>query len=319
MARRRMDQVETRLRVVVPGSTSNLGCGFDCLGVAIRRTITVEVRSCSHAGPPRVVEMAGTLAEGDLGSPERITCAMRAFADRVGRRLPGFELRATSNIPVARGLGSSGAATVAGLVLAQRLLGSSLPIDALFEIGTSLEGHPDNIGPALLGGAVVACPSSSRRILWFRQRLHRELRLAIAVPVRQLETARARSVLPATIPFADARDHARHLPQLLRGLEDLDRERLRVGTSDRLHTRYRLRLLPGAREAMDAATEAGALAAALSGSGSAVVAVVRGDGAGVLRAMLRAYARAGEAAGGFVEGVPRRGYRLTDLSATHPT
>ena len=311
LARERRAPNEVNLSITVHGSTSNLGCGFDCLGLAVERAVTLEVEPAEDPKAPlRLFEARGTLNERPLEGEERIVRAMEALARKVGRQLPAVVLRAQSTIPVARGIGSSGAATVAGLVAANTLLDFPLTDDGLFDLGCALEDHPDNVGPALFGGCVVAMPDAAARVRWYPARVHGDLRVALAAPKTRVETTRARAVLPTTVPFALARDHARKLAQLLRGLEDLDPIRLLLGMSDELHTPHRLPLIPGGAEAMEAAREAGALAAAISGSGSAIVALGRGDLSRAADAMKKAFTKVGEEADAFVSAIPRAGYQL---------
>jgi homoserine kinase len=162
-------------------------------------------------------------------------------------------------------------------------------------------------------------PEPGGDVVWYRARLHPELRAAVAVPLTRLETERARGVLPREVSLDTARDQARKLAQLLRGLEDLDTRRLRLGVDDMLHTPHRLTLIRGGRQALDAAVAAGALAAAISGSGSAIVALGRGDLTAAAEAMRAAFVQAGESATAFVSGVPASGYRVEALSEGRPT
>ncbi|HKE00754.1 MAG TPA: homoserine kinase [Planctomycetota bacterium] len=306
----------SQLHVRVHGSTSNLGPGFDCLGLAVELTLHVGVRPAEDPKieGPTWKSKEGALAERPLEGEERVVRAMRALADRAGRRLPPVELTGRSDIPVARGLGSSGAATVAGLVAARAMLDLDVDDGALFDLATVLEGHPDNAGPALFGGCVVSMPRASGRVSWFSARLHPDLRLAAAWPARPLETGAARAVLPDTVPFRVARDQARRLAQLLRGLEDLDPERLAIGMDDELHTPHRLRLIPGCREALDAARGAGALGAAISGSGSAVVAIGNRPMEPVAAVMVSAFESVGESATGRALAIPTQGYSIEPLT-----
>lgn len=302
-------------RVVVSGSTSNLGPGFDCLGLAVDLELALEVRPAPGAGSPEPAwrERSGTLQGEPAGDGERIVQGLRAAERASGRALPPIELWARSTIPVARGLGSSGAAAVAGLVAGFHALESRVEPDRLFELGCTLEGHPDNVGPALFGGCVVAMPDTAGRVVWFETPVHSDLRVAVAWPRSRVETRHARSVLPESVPFAVARDQARRLAQLLRGLADLDPARLALGSRDELHTPYRAPLIPGCAEVLAAALEAGALASAISGSGSGIVALGAGSMGRVAEAMGRAFARAGEQAETRDLAVPRRGFRIEPL------
>ncbi|MBI3819189.1 MAG: homoserine kinase [Planctomycetes bacterium] len=306
----------TPIRIVVPCSTSNLGPGFDCLGLALERFLTVLATPAGASGTIDWTPPGGTLAEAPLVGEERVTRAIRAAAGEWGIQLPGVRLTATSTIPVARGLGSSGGATVAGLVVAHVLANRAMDVDAMFRLGMRLEGHPDNIGPALAGGCTVAMPTSDGDVVWHKPQVHPDLRAAVAVPRSRLETSRARKALPANVTFAVARDQARRIAQLIHGLATAERKYLQIGMMDELHTPYRAPLIPGCRDVIDAAMRAGAFGAAISGSGSAMIAlgnIKECDMQQIAKSMAGAFERAGEAAEWFVSNIPRTGWRTENI------
>jgi homoserine kinase len=275
----------TRWRVRVPGSTSNLGPGFDQLGLALGLFLEV---SCEDRGPADAwaIEVAGAdwPAEDDLTA--RALCAARPESPR--RVL----LKRSSAIPVARGLGSSGAAVAAGLALAEALPSGPLDPQNLRALGCLLEGHPDNVMASLLGGLVLSAPHASG-VHWQHSAVHDSLEFAVAWPEQPMPTAEARAVLPPSVPLADAVENARRLPVLLRGLSEGDGERIAFGLQDRWHVQARAAIQPGAEEAMAAAREAGAYGATLSGSGSALVAIApRGLGSAAAEALVDALRRA---------------------------
>jgi homoserine kinase len=259
------------LRARVPASTSNLGPGFDCLGLALSLWLEVELELEGPGEAPRAGRREGEAAawpvEGDL--------LARAFAtglQRAGLPPTGGVLHARSEIPVARGLGSSGAAIAAGLLLAAALAKEPPERMQLCALGCELEGHPDNSTASLLGGLTAALPVDGRLVV-ARPALHPSLRFAVAWPARPVPTELARKVLPASVPFADAVENPRRLALLLEGLRTADPELLRLGGEDRLHVRHRLALIPGAARALELANDAGAFLATLSGSGSTVIAL----------------------------------------------
>jgi len=275
-----------RLAVRVPGSTSNLGPGFDLLGLALDLFVDLEVRVVE--GPAGAVALAcddpffTTCFEGALGA------ALRRGLELTGVVPPALEVRAVSEIPPARGLGSSGAVAAGGVLLGAELgrrLGGRAPARAaVLEAAVALDGHPDNAVASLVGGCTLALrtraepvagePASERwRVL--EQPLAPDLLLALAWPTEPLATPTARAVLGDPVPFADAVDQPRRLAALLAGLASGDAELLRHGLVDHLHEARRLPLIAGAEAALAAARDAGALGATLSGSGSALVAICR--------------------------------------------
>lgn len=256
-----------RARVRVPASTSNLGPGFDQLGLALGLFLEVEARvEPGRSGPPRYEAPAG------WPSPER-DLVLRALVARAPELAEvGLELRIASEIPIARGLGSSGAAVAAGLLLGELLTDRHGTDAERIGLGIALEGHPDNVTASLLGGLTLCVPGREGPI-WIQPPVHESLGFAAAWPAQPFPTAEARGALPSSVPLADAVENARRLPLLLEGLRTGDGHCIAAGAQDRLHEPYRLPLLPGSKEALAAARGAGAYAAVLSGSGSALIAI----------------------------------------------
>ncbi len=259
------------LCVRVPASTSNLGVGFDCLGLALDRSLT----ACYEpgAGPLRL-ERQGFAADVD-GPPEqdllmRVFRARSAAGGREGRGL----LRVDSRIPVGKGLGSSAAAVVAGLLLADAARGApAAERPALLADAVAWEGHPDNSAPALYGGLVAIAAGEDGRAHPFPLPLAEGIGVAFAAPAAGLPTAAARAALPERVPHGAAARGLGRMAALVRGLETGDAELIRLGLLDELHVRHRLPLIPGAAAALAAAVEAGAWGATISGGGSGLVAL----------------------------------------------
>jgi homoserine kinase len=285
--------------VRVPGSTSNLGAGFDCVGVAVGRWLRVTARTSRETGGrPIAIERGGTLRALDM-APES-DLLFRSFAAacrRAARDVPhGLTLAADSDIPVARGLGSSAAATVAGAAAAVALLELSLDRAALAELCSELEGHADNVAPAVFGGANLVLHGLDGLIVTPLP-IHESLALVFAVPDFTVETKRARAALPATLPHSEAVRAAAKSAALVHGLAHADPRLLAAGLDDVLHVPFRRSLVPGYDDVTEAARQAGAYGATLSGSGPTVVAVATPAGAAVIgEAMVRAWRARGTAA-----------------------
>jgi homoserine kinase len=276
------------ISVRVPCSTSNLGAGFDCIGLAFDRYLTATLHLSDQ---PLHVERRGTLAEFDIsGSDDVLTSAMRALDCD-----PRGTLIVESDIPVGRGLGSSGAAAVAGVMLATRLKRLDLRRQDVASHAAAIEGHPDNAVPATFGGLVAAMvepTGSAVTVRIHRLPLSSLLRFVYAAPQTILSTKAARSALPDSVPHAvAARAIARSLA-LVEGLREADPELLRVGFADELHVPYRLPMIPGGTEVLAAAIDAGAHSATISGAGSGLVAVCpRGSESEVRYAMQKTFER----------------------------
>jgi homoserine kinase len=258
--------------VRVPASTSNLGAGFDCVGAAVDRWLTATVR-LDDRSTTSVIEYEGTLVGLRVATEDdRLLAGFRAACAVRGVAAPrALHAHVNSEIPIARGLGSSAAATVAGAAAANGLLALALDDRTLLRVCASIEGHPDNVAPAILGGACLVVDAQTSLVAPLI--VHSSLALVFAIPDFAVETAAARRILPSHVPHATAARGAAHAAALVRGLETGDGALLSVGLHDVLHVPFRERLVPGFAAVVEAAERAGAFGATLSGSGSAIVAV----------------------------------------------
>lgn len=295
-----------RVHVSVPASTSNLGPGFDCLGLALDLRNELELALMDEEGPA-VVEIEG---EGAKTLPTGEKNLLVAAARRVlPKKLPGrLVLRATNRIPLARGLGSSAAAAVAGLWAGAHLLGLRRREDELEQLAVGLEGHPDNVAPAVHGGFTTCWKDDGGQTRVQPLELHPSLSAVVCVPAFELATKKARAALPKTVSYADAIHNLSRAFVLPRALATGRVTHLQAMMADRLHQPFRAPLVPGLGEAIAAAGKAGALGAALSGSGPTVFAFVHDEDAGrVGEAMKRAFAKKKVASRWLALQVDRRG------------
>ena len=255
------------LVVGAPATVANLGSGFDALALAV--DLWNEVEADTDAAPAVTVEGEGA---GELpeDASNLVFRAMAWLAREAGGSLPPFALRCRNRIPLERGLGSSAAAVVSGLVLADRLLGTALDPDRLLEVAVDIEGHPDNVAACLRGGAVVAYLSRSG---WRAERLapHPDLRLAVLIPEHErLPTADARRVLPREVSLADAAFNLGRAALAVLALTERP-ALLPEALEDRLHQQRRLPLVPGARALFEELRAAG-LPVCVAGAGPALLA-----------------------------------------------
>jgi len=291
----------------VPASSANLGPGFDCLGLAL--DLWNEV-SFLQEGDLFVYEVEGEGAEVLNGVSDNLLGRAFLYAYRAcGSQPPaGLRVRARNGIPIGSGLGSSAAAILAGLCAANELLGRPLENPGLLKLATELEGHPDNLAAALLGGLVVSVMDGDQIIT---RRLDIPLITAvIAVPEVKWPTQAARAVLPASISRADAIHNIGRAVLVVEALRSGDLELLQRAMDDRVHQPYRLRQIPGAESACRAGREFGA--AALSGAGPSIIAFVPERAAGNAQAaMIRAFREAGLRARGFITQPSQMGVQKT--------
>jgi homoserine kinase len=274
-------------RVRVPATSSNLGAGFDCIGIAIDRWLTA---SATLGGTDRriTIHRGGELAELTLPPEEDLLAVgFRAACAAAGVQHVGIAIDATSEIPVGRGLGSSAAAIVAGALLADAALGLELSRKRIVEIATEVEGHPDNVAPAVYGGAVlsVRAPTGLRSAALT---VSPDLVFLLAVPPFPSDTRAARAALPAVLPHAEAVLAASRAAALVQGLATGDGDLLGAALDDVLHVPYRRARIRGYDAVVAAAQAAGAYGATLSGAGSAILAIAPRERASAVGAALLA-------------------------------
>jgi homoserine kinase len=279
-----------RVHVRVPATSANLGPGFDALGLAL--ALYNDVEASERDGVSVTVEGEGA---GQLpgGADNVVARGARLAFDATGRPFKGIALRCTNRIPPARGLGSSAAAWVGGLVAGNALAGGALTKDALLSLATRAEGHPDNVAAALLGGLTVSCPAEDGAVTAVSLPVPEDLVWVVLVPTLTSSTAEARAVLPATVPRGDAVFNVQRVALLLAALQARRRDALRSALDDRLHQPYRRALFPWMPAVAEAARRVGALGCVLSGAGPSLLAVVAGDGSAVARSMEAALKDAG--------------------------
>jgi homoserine kinase len=285
-----------RLVVHAPASTANLGAGYDALALALDLIDRVEVRVVRRSGLDLRVEGEGA---GQLpgGRENRFVVALETGLRWALGEAPtdvGWRIRMRNEIPLRRGLGSSAAATVAGLVAANALAGDRLDERRLLELAIGLEGHPDNVAAALLGGFVVVVTQDGHPVT-LRLDPPQRLRCVFFVPTRELETTRMRLALPAEVRHRDAVFNLGRAALTVGAMASGRLDLLRVATEDRLHQPYRSGVYAELPGLIEAALAAGAHGACLSGAGSSIVAFTDSPEAStaVSEAFVQAAGRAG--------------------------
>ena len=268
-----------KARVKVPASTSNLGAGFDCVGVAVDRWLSasVEVSEGAHGEHVTVIRSGAVADLAEPAEDDLLHLGFRLACQSCGHEIPKrVDYQVTSTIPVARGLGASAAALIAGAMLANESLGLELSRQEIAALCSREEGHPDNIGAAVFGGAVLSVNTghdSTNEYAFHPLRIHKEVALVFSVPQLEIETAAARAVLPASLPYRTTIAAIAKAAALVDGLTSGDAKLLAYALDDVVHVPFRRQLLPGYDSVVGAAITAGAFGATLSGSGSTIVAV----------------------------------------------
>lgn len=254
----------------IPASTTNLGPGFDVLGLALQlySTVTLEP-SATHTE----VVVSGVDADKIPSAPAHVAFqAVELVYDRSGTERPkGFKLHIENGIPAIRGLGGSGTAILGGLLTANVLCDTPFSNSELLNFATELEGHPDNVAASLYGGIVVSAQEDAH-VHAVQLECPSLLSIVLVIPDFPLSTEQARGVLPTSVNFADAIYNTSRSTLLIASIATGQFEMLRVAMKDRLHQPYRASLIPGFDDVAEAATTAGALSVALSGAGPTIAA-----------------------------------------------
>lgn len=269
------------VKIRIPATTANLGPGFDCLGLALdlwnEASFTVEGEN---------LRMVCTGEGQGIPLDERnlIVQAMRYFCDTHGLILPrGLTIQAQNHIPVGSGLGSSASAVLLGLFGAAALSGGSIDSGEMLNLAARMEGHADNAAAAVLGGLVIVSPGKAG---WLTRKIQiPELQVAIVLPQVHLPTHAARAVLPSEVSMKDATFNLGRAMLVVEALRDGNLSLLNQAMDDRLHFPYRLPLIPGARQALEAAYSAGASAVTISGAGPSLIAFSKEDPTPIAQAM----------------------------------
>lgn len=268
----------------VPCSTSNLGSGYDTIGLALDRFLEASFEP-DERGELTVVR-TGTLRRLDeQGASDLVAEAMmKTLGPREGP-LSGT-LTIDSSIPVARGLGASAAARVAGFDLALAAQGHPRDDDATFAYALAAEGHGDNAAPSLLGGLRAVATTADGPVVMGLS-LSPDVGFAYAAPAAGVSTDEARRLLPRNVPHKVAAASLGRLVALIRGLAEGNPDLIRIGVRDELHVPYRLPLIPSAMSAISAGVDAGAWTVTVSGAGSGLIAMCAPDDAATVAAAMR--------------------------------
>jgi homoserine kinase len=263
-----------RALVRVPATSANLGPGFDALGLALQLHDEIEVR-VTASGLDIQVSGEGADDVGDAGEKHLLVRAMRAAFDELGGPQPGgLAVRCVNRIPHGRGLGSSAAAIVAGVLAARALTGASLAADDALPLANALEGHPDNVAPCLFGGLTIAwtTPEAARAV---RLEPLPQVRPVAFIAPSPVSTTVARGLLPATVPHADAAANAGRAALLVAALTARP-DTLLDATQDRLHQGYRAPAMPATHDLVRRLRAAG-VPAVVSGAGPTALAFLTGE------------------------------------------
>ncbi len=271
-----------KVSVKVPATTANIGPGFDCLGMAlpIYNTITIEETVLPGTGVEINViadsDVIDQLSLDHIPSDENsiVYKAVELLYNSIGQTPSELRINIHSNIPVARGLGSSSSVIVGALIAANELLGRPADEVALLSIACEIEGHPDNITPAIVGGLVISSQEEDGSVAYRKLKWPDKWAVTVCVPDFELSTDIARSVLPAEVPMKDAVFNAQRLAMFVEAVHTEDSELMKLALHDKLHQPYRMKLVPGLDKIISNLRHFdNVLGCVLSGAGSSILVI----------------------------------------------
>lgn len=281
----------SQVKIIVPATTANIGVGFDCIGAAL--SLYNEFKFTANTTELKITVTGEEAARVSTKEDNLLYQSFAKFYQHINQKIPSVDIEINLGVPLARGLGSSATAIVAGLLGGNSLAGNPLTPTEIQELAIAIEGHPDNVVPALLGNCQLSVGEMSNwqicPIPW-----HQEIVPVVAIPHFELSTAEARSVLPTEIVRGDAIFNISRMGLLVRGLETNNHNWLTAALEDKLHQPYRQKLIRGYQEVKNAAIAQGAYGLVISGAGPTLLALTNSTQvANVMTAMQSAWENIG--------------------------
>lgn len=269
-----------KVSVKVPATTANFGSGFDCMGMALPIYNIITIEETVLPGTGIEINVISETDDDDELAIEHIPKdenniiykAVELLYNSIGQTPSELRINIKSQIPIAKGLGSSASIIVGGLLAANELLNRPADEAALLSIATEVEGHPDNVTPAIVGGMVLTSYEDDGSIVYRKLPWPEEWHLTLCIPDYELATDISRSVLPKEVPMKDATFNARRTAMFVEALHTKDAELMKLALQDKLHQPYRTKLVPGLQEIIDNLKhEDNVLGCVLSGAGPAIL------------------------------------------------
>jgi len=299
--------------VTVPGSTANIGAGFDCLGIALSIYNRFEfeiIDKVVERHPCPLLELEG---EGSDYLPVDKNNIVVKSAEKIfklcSEKMPPLRIKINSNIPLARGLGSSATAIIGAMVSANYLCGNRFDEQELLNEIVETEGHPDNTVASYFGGLTATCVVESK-ILHIKYNIHKDIKLILCIPEFKLSTEEARRAIPQLIPHKDAIFNLARVPFIINSLVIGNLEDLHSAVEDKLHQNYREKLLPHFRDVVSSAYKAGAKGVALSGAGPSILAITKENAEKISSAMVNTFKKYNISSKGLVIPPDNKGIRV---------
>ncbi len=278
-----------KVSVKVPATTANLGPGFDSLGLALPIFNIITVEETIMPGTGIEINIIDETHEQDIISIPTdenniVYKAIELLYNSIGQAPSELKITIRTQIPIARGLGSSASVIVGGLIAANELLGRPADEAALLSIATEIENHPDNITPAVVGGFVVSSLEEDGSVVYSKMNWPKDWNITVCIPDYELSTSIARSVLPEEVPMKDAIFNLKHTAMLVQAVNTHDEKLMKIALHDRLHQQYREKLIPGLKEINEALLhEENVLGVVISGAGPSVLVISHGNNLNKIR------------------------------------
>ena len=266
------------IRVRVPATTANMGPGYDVLGMALSQYSTFQCQEDDKIS----LFIEGLESQKLLGQDHEdnlVVRSMNHLFEYVNKYPKGYKLEIINDIPLARGMGSSASAIVGGLLVANHLVDAKLGQDQILMLATQIEGHPDNVAPALMGNIVLSAMVDDNQVIYHSIHPFEDMTCVLFIPDYEVSTNMSRSVLPKSISMADAVHTSGHLSLMLAGFMTGNKDLIGKTMAAKLHEQYRKGLIKSCEDFKAAALDAGAFAFSLSGSGSTIIAYCDHDSA----------------------------------------
>lgn len=285
-----------KVSVKVPATTANLGPGFDCMGMALPVYNTITIEETVLPGTGIEINAINDDASADdllfehipLDETSIIYKAVELLYNSIGQTPSELKITVQSQIPIARGLGSSASVIVGGLIAANELLGKPADEVALLSIATEVEGHPDNVTPAIVGGLVITSQEDDGSIVYKKLDWPEEWNITVCVPDYELSTDISRSVLPKEVPMSDAVFNAKRLGMFVHAVHTKDAELMKLALQDKLHQPYRMKLVPGLDKIMENLKhEENVLGCVLSGAGPSIIVISQKNGLDKIKSIVK--------------------------------
>ena len=262
-------------RIRIPATTANMGPGFDCIGMAFDMYNYIDFEPTGADGYCELTS-DGDAGHIDLSKDNLIYKAYAAVFQYLQKPVMGIKMHFENNVPYSRGLGSSSAALIGGVKVANEVLGNPLSDTELLNVALQFEGHPDNIAPALLGGVVISGLDENGDVFYSKITPPANLHCTVIIPDYPLATKKARAVLPQQFSMQDAVYNVGRMAMLIDAMHTGKLEQLALAMNDKLHHPYRMPLIKGMDEIVPAAKALGALNVTISGAGPTILIVSDG-------------------------------------------